>query len=70
MLDYFPRIGPHMIARLERMATTKAIDPRLVDEVAAINAAFDSATKALEAGRQAPQHKSGAPIQIAEFPCG
>jgi len=50
-------------------STTKAIDPRLADEVAAINRAFDSATKALEADRKSTQRKSAVPIQIAEFEC-
>jgi hypothetical protein len=55
----------------------KAIDPRLADEVRAINAAF---TKALEAYRKslpikpepdtkAPPAKGDGPIKVATFEC-
>jgi hypothetical protein len=44
---------------------TKAIDPRLAEEVQATNAAFDTTTKALE--RESVQRNSTAPIQIARF---
>ena len=54
---------------------TKAIDPRIADEVRAINAVFDSETKALDADRKSLATKSTVvpersdPIQTASFDC-
>jgi hypothetical protein len=45
------------------------VDPRLAEEVRAINAAFDLATKALEADRKSLPAKSAGPVQIATFDC-
>lgn len=50
-------------------AEAKGIDPRIADEVRAINAAFDSATKALDADRKSLPAKSTGPIKVASFEC-
>jgi hypothetical protein len=47
----------------------KTVDPRLVEEVRAINAAFESATKTLEADRKSLPTKSAGPVQVASFEC-
>jgi len=56
------------VERLTDDAATRN-DPRIADEVAAINRAFDTATKALKAERKSLEHKATAPIQIASFDC-
>jgi hypothetical protein len=43
---------------------SKALDERLVEEVKAINAAFDTLEKTIDTGRNSDQ-----PIQVRSFEC-
>ena len=56
-------------ARVRPIPSIEAIDPRLAEEIRAINAVFDSAKKALDAERKSVQCKSIPPTTVEEFPC-
>ena len=49
--------------------TDEAVDPRIADEVQAINAAFDNATEALDADRKSLPVKSTDPVKVETFEC-
>jgi HK97 family phage prohead protease len=67
--DHYQRADPALTGHGQNgHGETKHIDPRLHDEVKAINEAFDAATKALDADRKALAN-TDEPIHVAEFEC-